>query len=212
MTLLFDALIIVLIFLLFGYLHSLFASIKIKKRLVKQIGNRIAFYRLFYNAVSLITFLVAYMLAPKPELVIYDLDYPWDIVIFGVQFSSLIGFLWASSAISLWEFLGVAQIKRFYRGEYNPEELDERYRLIKTGAFKYSRHPIYFFSILFLGLRPTMSFFYLVFFICLTMYFIIGSIYEEKKLIELFGDEYVQYQKNTPRLVPVKIFNNHKES
>jgi protein-S-isoprenylcysteine O-methyltransferase Ste14 len=49
-----------------------------------------------------------------------------------------------------------------------------------------------------------------VFFICLTGYFIVGSIYEEKKLVELFGDEYVQYQKNTPRLVPLKLFNKSK--
>jgi len=210
MTLVIDAIIIIILFLLFGYSHSILSSNKLKKKLAEQVGEKIAFYRLFYNVISLITFFIAYELAPKPGIIIYDLNYPWDIVIFVVQFFSLIGLIWAASAVSLWEFLGIAQIKRYYEGKYNPRELDERYVLKKTGAFKYSRHPIYFFSILFLGFRPIMSFFYLVFFICLTLYFIIGSIYEEKKLVELFGEEYVQYQKNTPRLVPLNIFNKNK--
>ncbi|MDZ7765799.1 MAG: methyltransferase [Melioribacteraceae bacterium] len=139
---------------------------------------------------------------------VYDLNYPWDIVILMFQIISLIGLIWAASAVKLFEFAGIAQIKRYYKGEYNVKELDERYELKKTGAFKYSRHPIYFFSILFLGLRPTMDFFYLIFFICLTLYFIIGSIYEEKKLVELFGSEYVQYKKETPWLVPLKILKS----
>ncbi len=205
MTLFLDALIIVILFLLFGYSHSLLASNKLKRNLTEQIGDKVAFYRLFYNVISLVTFYLVYKLSPKPAVIIYDLNNPWDIVILVFQFFALIGFIWAASAVNLWEFMGIAQIKRYYRGEYNTNELDERYELKKTGAFKYSRHPIYFFSILFLGLRPTMDFFYLVFFVCLTLYFIIGSIYEEKKLIELFGDQYVQYQKETPWLVPLKI-------
>lgn len=210
MTLLIDALIIVFLFVLFGYSHSILASNKLKKKLVEEIGDKIAFYRLFYNVVSLITFYLIYELSPKPGLIIYDLVYPWDIVIFIVQLFALIGFFGAASAVNIWEFLGIAQIKRYYRGEYDIKELDERYQLKKTGAFKYSRHPIYLFSILFLGLRPVMSFFYLVFFICLSLYFIIGSIYEEKKLVELFGNEYVQYQKSTPRLIPIKFFYHNK--
>lgn len=206
MTLLLDTLIIVVLFLLFGYSHSLLASNKVKRKLAEQIGDKIAFYRLFYNITSVLTFFLIYVLSPKPDLIIYDLIYPWDIVIFVVQLFALIGFLWAASAVNASEFFGIAQIKRYLNDSYNPSELDERYELKKIGAFKYSRHPIYFFSILFLGLRPTMDFFYLVFFLCLTIYFIVGSIYEEKKLTELFGDEYVQYQKETPWMVPIKFF------
>ncbi len=208
MTIVLDALVIVALWFLFGLSHSILASNNLKRKLIEQIGEKVAFYRLFYNISSLILFLVIYQVAPKPGITLYDLIYPWDIIILVFQIFSLIGLIWAASSVNLWEFLGIAQIKRYYRGEYNTSELDERYELKKSGAFKYSRHPIYFFSILFLGLRPTMSFFYLVFFICLTLYFIIGSIYEEKKLVELFGDEYVQYQQETPRLVPIKFFNN----
>lgn len=208
MTLALDALIIFALFVLFGYSHSILASNKLKRKLIDKIGEKVAFYRIFYNIISLLTFYLVYKLSPKPGAVVYDLNYPWDIVILVLQILSLIGLIWAASAVNLWEFVGIAQIKRYYKDRYNVKELDERYELKKTGAFKYSRHPIYFFSILFLGLRPTMDFFYLIFFICLTSYFIIGSIYEEKKLVELFGDEYVKYQRETPWLAPLKILKS----
>ena len=171
-----NALIIILLFSIFGYFHSFLASNKIKRTIAEKAGDKIAFYRLFYNAVSLISFFLIYELSPKSGIIIYDLNYPWDIVILVLQFFALLGFLWAASKVDLLEFVGIKQIKRWMDGNYNSAELDEKYVLKIEGAFKYSRHPIYFFSILFLGLRPTMSFFYLIFFICITAYFIIGSI------------------------------------
>jgi len=48
--------------------------------------------------------------------------------------------------------------------------------------------------------------FYLTFFICIVAYFYIGSYYEEKKLVRLFGDVYENYRKEVPRIFPVKFF------
>ena len=208
MTLIIDALIIAALFGLFGYSHTFLASNKLKKNIAEKAGDKIAFYRLFYNAVSLISFLLIYGLSPKPGIVIYDLNYPWDIIIFVFQFFSLMGFVWAVSAIDVWEFLGIKQVIRRSKGIYNPGELDEVSELKVDGPFKYSRHPIYFFSILFLGLRPTMSFFYLIFYLCLTAYFIIGAVYEEKKLVEKFGERYEEYRRNVSMLIPYKIFKH----
>jgi protein-S-isoprenylcysteine O-methyltransferase Ste14 len=42
-------------------------------------------------------------------------------------------------------------------------------------------------------------------YICVIVYFYTGSIYEERKLIEIFGDEYIEYQKRVSRILPVKI-------
>ncbi len=100
------------------------------------------------------------------------------------------------------EFLGLTQIKRFTEGTYIIGDLDEKLELRIEGAFKHSRHPIYLFSSLFLILRPTMDFFYLIFLINMLLYFYIGSYFEEKKLVTIFGDEYRQYQKNVPKIFP----------
>ncbi|KAB2841082.1 MAG: isoprenylcysteine carboxylmethyltransferase family protein [Melioribacteraceae bacterium] len=206
-NLLIDVLIIIFLFVLFGISHTILASNKIKQRIVEGAGNKIAYYRLFYNFISLISFLIIYEISPKPDVVIYDLNYPWDIIILVPQVLSLFGLIWSVKHVDLKEFLGISQIKRYLKNEYKINELDEHSELIIKGAYKYSRHPIYFFSILFLGFRPVMDVFYLTFFFCLIVYFIIGSVYEEKKLVEKFGAEYLEYQKRVPALIPYKIFN-----
>lgn len=201
----FDVFIIIFLFTLFAFSHTLLASNKTKIALAEKLDAKIAFYRLFYNLSSLLFFIVFYASAPKPNVIVYDLQFPFDIITFALQVLSLIGLVWATRPIDLKEFLGTAQIERYLRGKYKVEDLDERQILRIEGAFKMVRHPIYLFSILFLGLRPTMSLFYFVMFICIVVYFYIGSIYEERKLVEKFGDEYRKYQKRVPRLFPVKI-------
>ncbi len=197
-----DLLTIIFLFSLFAVSHTWLASIKLKENLTARIGNRIAFYRLFYNISSIVIFSAFYALAPKPDAVVYDLRFPFDMITFALQVLSLAGFIWASQSISFREFSGIAQIERYMHGEYIIEELDEKQELKLDGAFKYSRHPIYFFSILFLGLRPTMNLFYLTFFLCAVVYFYAGTFYEEKKLVRMFGDRYADYQKSVPRMVP----------
>lgn len=202
MTYVFDILIVVVLFFLFASSHSLLAAFDVKKRIVEKVGNKIAFYRLFYNISSILVFIAIYYLSPKPNVLIYDLQFPFDLIIFGIQLLGLIGFFWAGSYINLREFLGVTQIKRYYEGKYSVNDLDEYHELVIKGPFKLSRHPIYFFSIIILVFRSTMDLFYLVFLVCMILYFYIGSVYEEKSLEKRYGEKYKDYKKNVPRLIP----------
>lgn len=201
----FDVLIIILLFAAFSVSHTWLASIKLKESLALKLGNKIAFYRLFYNVSSMVIFFVFYAISPKPDLIVYDLRFPFDIITFALQVLSLAGLIWAARSVSLKEFSGIAQIERYLNGTYNTGDLDEKLVLKIEGAFKFVRHPIYFFSILFLGLRPAMNLYYLVMFICIVIYFYVGSFYEERKLVKFFGDEYREYQKKVPRIFPVKF-------
>lgn len=203
-----DTFLIVLLFSLFAFTHSFLASNKIKERLIKNIGEKIAFYRLFYNLTSVIFFLTFLFLAPKPDVIIYDLHYPFDIITFVLQIISFLGLLWSLKGIDLKEFLGIAQLMRYIKGEYNIDDVDAIENFRVEGAYKFVRHPVYFFTILFLGFRPSMDLFYFVTFICIVIYFYIGSIYEERKLVKKYGVIYSEYQKRVPRLIPYKIFIN----
>ena len=203
-----DIFIIILLFTLFAFSHTLPASNKTKKAIAEKLGEKIAFYRVFYNLSSLLLFIVFYVVAPKPNVIVYDLQFPFDIITFALQVLSLIGLVWATRPVNLNEFIGVSQIKRYLRGEYKVEDLDEKQTFKIEGAYKMVRHPIYFFSILFLGLRPTMSLFYMVMFFCIVIYFYVGSIYEERKLIEAFGNDYLEYQLRVPRIFPLNFRRN----
>lgn len=202
----FNVLILLILLGIWGFVHSLLASLKVKKFIQQQFGKAIAFYRLFYNLFSLITLYLIWEYAPHPSTKIYRLNPPFDYLVLIPQFLSLIGIIWSFRYISLKEFLGLNQAERFINKEFSENELDEKMTFRIEGPYKYTRHPIYFFSILFLVFRAEMDLFYLTVVIVFITYFYIGSVYEEKKLVEVFGDVYQEYQKNVPRIFPVKLF------
>jgi len=202
-------------FILFALLHTLLASFKVKSILAKRIGSAMAFYRLAYNIIFLWLFWYLYEYLPRPEAELFDLKYPWDIIILIPQFLSLAGIIWTFRYFSPGEFLGISQIRRWMtgnfieglegdlQGERNSKDVfDEKLTLKIEGPYKVVRHPLYLFTIIFLILRPTMDLFYLVFLIFLIAYFYIGSFYEERKLVSAFGDRYRKYQESVPRLFP----------
>jgi protein-S-isoprenylcysteine O-methyltransferase Ste14 len=210
MNYVFDVIFIVILFAIFGYTHSLLASLKIKIWFRKTLGDLIAFYRLFYNLVGLLSVYLIYELSPKPHIIIYDLPNPYDLIILIPQLLSLAGVFWAFKYICFKEFLGLDQIKRFFEKRYTTE-LDEEFTLRIEGPYRYSRHPVYFFSITFLLFRPVMDLFYLTFFICIVAYFYIGSYYEEKKLVRQFGEIYENYKKEVSAIFPFKIFKPYNQ-
>jgi methanethiol S-methyltransferase len=210
MSLVLDVSIIAALFAVFGYTHSLLASEKVKIQFKKIFGELIAFYRLLYNFIGLLSLYLIYELSPKPHIIIYDLPNPYDLVVLIPQFLSLAGVLWVFRYICLKEFLGLNQIKRFIEKRYTTE-LDEEFTLRIEGPYKYSRHPVYLFSITFLMFRPVMDLFYLTFFICIVAYFYIGSYYEERKLVIQFGEVYENYKKEVPRIFPVKFLKPYNQ-
>jgi methanethiol S-methyltransferase len=210
MTYVFDVLIIFLLFFVFSFLHSLLASIKVKKYIKENFNSLIAYYRLGYNFFSLISLYVIYEFSPKPHLIIYDLKNPFDIIVLVPQLLSLIGIFWAGRYICVKEFLGINQIKRAVNQNYN-SELDEDMTLTIGGPYRFMRHPLYFFSIIFLLFRPVMDLFYLTFFICVVIYFYVGAYFEEKKLVNYFGDVYVNYKKMVPGIIPYKLFKPYNQ-
>lgn len=76
--------------------------------------------------------------------------------------------------------------------------------LQQNGLHKLVRHPLYFGTLLFvwglLVMFPLLSNFIAA--IVLTVYVIIGIQLEEKKLLLEYGDEYVEYSKKVPKLIP----------
>ena len=207
-----DVLIILFSFAAFAFLHSFLASNKIKKILAEQYERRVAFYRLIYNLISLFTFYLLYESVPHPILIIYDLPYPFDFIVLVPQFLGIAGIIWSLRYFDVREFLGINQVFRLLNKEYDPSELDEKLTLQIKGPYKICRHPVYFFSIIFLMFRAEMDLFYLTFLVAIIIYFYVGSFYEERKLVEKFGEEYLQYQNSVPRIIPLIFLNKNSGS
>ena len=76
--------------------------------------------------------------------------------------------------------------------------------VIRTGAFRIVRHPIYTGAILFyLGATViSMSIASAAFWILIIIFYILIARYEERILAEKFGEDYINYKKNVGMLFP----------
>jgi protein-S-isoprenylcysteine O-methyltransferase Ste14 len=82
---------------------------------------------------------------------------------------------------------------------------DRGNKLCTTGAFKYIRHPLYaaFLSVFNFGLAVYLNSYFFIFWAILLhpiWHYIIR--YEEKMMIDIFKEEYVEYKKRTGRFFP----------
>lgn len=82
---------------------------------------------------------------------------------------------------------------------------DRGNKLCTTGAFKYFRHPLYaaFLSVFNFGLAIYLNSYFFIFWAVLLhpiWHYIVS--YEERLMIDIFKEEYVDYQKKTGRFLP----------
>jgi methanethiol S-methyltransferase len=201
-----NALLIFLTLMAFGIVHSLLASHEAKQIAQRLLGRNVATatYRLVFNVLALATILPAlYLVFRLPDRELYRFSAPWDSIALGLQVLAALGLLYSVYQMDAWFFLGLRQL-----GE--PPQLGLRYsidststpQLVTNGLHRFVRHPLYTTSLIVLYLASPMSLNWLAFAVSCNVYFFIGSIFEERKLVHEFGDAYRLYQQRIPRLVP----------
>ncbi len=194
-------------FIFWSVLHSITASAGFKIMIRSWVGQRPydGLYRLTYNLFSAITFLPVLWLLTTivPNDVIWRVPQPFSYLFVLIQLIGVVGLIVSLLQTDLMRFAGIGQAARFLRGE---EEINPPPTLVTRGTYAYVRHPLYFFSLLILWFLPIMTWSTLLFSVLSTIYFWVGSILEERRLISTFGDEYSRYQQQVPRLLPIKLF------
>jgi len=76
-------------------------------------------------------------------------------------------------------------------------------KIIKTGVYKISRHPMYFatFIIALSASIASLSWLFLVLSIIMMFFFRKEALIEERYCLKIFGEEYKDYIQNTPRWI-----------
>ncbi|MBN1218447.1 MAG: isoprenylcysteine carboxylmethyltransferase family protein [Anaerolineae bacterium] len=182
---------------LYAVVHSLLASLSVKAWVRHIFGpGTDRWYRLAYNAFAVITLLPLFLLlAILPDQTLYIVPTPWCwLMLFG-QLLMLLGLGIAFLQTGLFDFLGLAQLFITRPAQNNLFRVD--------GFYRWVRHPLYSFSLLLLWLTPVMSVNLLTIYLLFTLYFYLGSIHEERRLLAEFGAAYRDYQQRVPRLIPM---------
>jgi protein-S-isoprenylcysteine O-methyltransferase Ste14 len=180
------------LWLSFFVLHSVLAAIPIKNYLIDTFGISPRLYRLQYVILSTVHLMaIFFYTASIPSRFLIQPN-PWT-NFFGLSFGAL-GVIIAVKAFRSYDgkaFFGLSDLSK--EDEFRTE-----------GLLKHVRHPLYAGSIILLigfwAYIPNIG--NAISVLLMIAYFRIGIYFEEKKLIRLFGEEYLVYRKETPMLLP----------
>lgn len=179
-----------------GALHSWMASLPVKAWVERALGKPAArAYRLFYNGAAFVTLLPVLALARLlPDVRLYAIPSPWLALTLLLQALSVGALLLGVKQTGAGAFLGVDQL--WEEGSQGAP------RLVDGGLYRWVRHPLYTAGLVFIWLAPVMTANLLAFNLGLTAYILVGIHFEERKLLEEFGERYAAYRGRTPMLVP----------
>ncbi len=183
----------------FVTLHSVLISIAVTDFAQRRLGRHYRFYRLFYNAVALIT------IAP---LLVYTARmagpafFTWSGPLVGLKWlTNLAGVLLFAAALRHYSFLHLLGARQILEGDRPIAAAPGG--IVSKGVLGLIRHPFYSGALLLFwaqdldGTRLMVN-------TILTVYVVIGTRLEERKLIREFGDEYIAYQKQVSMFFPWK--------
>jgi methanethiol S-methyltransferase len=183
---------------LYGLVHSLLASLKAKEMAAVWLGAGFKWYRLAYNIFATISLLPVLALAIiMPDKPIYDIPSPWNALLILLQLVGAGISCIAAFQTGIGYLSGLKQLM-----ETSTSGSPVVNRLETGGLYQYVRHPIYSGAILFLWTSSQLTWNSLALKLALTLYFILGAMVEEKKLVAEFGDTYRAYRLHTPMLIP----------
>ena len=191
--------VLIIITSLWCALHSALISVSVTRVLKKVTRSHYRYYRLFFNVFALLSLL--------PVLIYYyslrtEAFFDWEgglrilqiiFIILGVALLLL-----GAKKYDARRFFGIAQLN-----EKHSTSLNASGQLDTSGIHQLIRHPWYTALLLILWSRP-LDPSTLIINTVFSVYLIIGSWLEERKLVMEFGDAYRQYQQDVSMLLPIK--------
>lgn len=183
---------------LFGLQHSAMARQEFKAQWTKIVPKSVerSTYVLF-SSLCLIT--LFYFWQPL-GITIWQVNNPIfrNLLYAGFGFGWLI-ILASTFLINHFDLFGLRQVYLYLRGQdYSPLQF------VTPGPYNYVRHPLYVGWLLTFWSTPTMTIAHLVFAVVTTVYILIGIQLEERDLVKMHGQAYVDYRDRVPMLIPFR--------
>ena len=188
--------VLALSWLAYFVVHSLLASLWLKSWFAAHFPASLPVYRLAFNGLAVLTLLPILWLsftAPGPALWAWRGPAAW--LANGVALAACAGFVASLKHYDSRSFLGVRQWTS------RQQRVGDEEDLALSPFHRHVRHPWYFFALLLIWSRD-MSSATLFSAVLTTIYLIVGSWLEERKLLVYHGAIYRRYMKCVPGLLP----------
>jgi protein-S-isoprenylcysteine O-methyltransferase Ste14 len=179
----------------FAALHSFLASLTAKRAARRRFGDLVdPWYPVFFSAVAVVTVLpMAALLAIFPGKMLYVIPAPWFWLFIAAQILVGIG--------SLRAFLD-APHRFLIRAQLAGQQSPDSFSLAIRGIYCRIRDPFLLSGFLLIWLTPFMTENLLIAYLMITVYLFLGSIHWESRLVFQFGQAYLAYKSEVPRMIP----------
>jgi methanethiol S-methyltransferase len=193
---------LIILWIVWCAIHSGMISLTLNAYLKIKFGRYYKFYRLFYNLVALITLIPLFLYSQSLKGPVL---FQWEGYMTFIQFSllAIVITLFIAGGIKydMLQFSGIRQIK----SGKSHSALSESGEINTSGILSLTRHPWYLAGIIFIWVAyREMYVSTLIVNILLTIYLVIGTMLEERRLITEFGDSYRDYMRRVSMLFPSK--------
>jgi protein-S-isoprenylcysteine O-methyltransferase Ste14 len=143
---------------------------------------------------------------PVPE-VVWSFDNPIaQVILLSIFGTGWVVVLASSFLIDHFDLFGLRQSYFCLRGwEYKHPVF------VKRAFYKYVRHPLMVGFLLAVWATPTMTVGHLIFALGITGYILLGTLIEERDLVKLLGEDYREYQRTTPKFIPIPRLGAEKK-
>jgi hypothetical protein len=187
-----------LLSLLFFLQHSIMVRKGVRMGLANLIPDD--YYSAFYAFSSGITLLFTMLLWQKipGPIVTAGGVYYW--MLRALFFLCFVGFYWGSKSLGPFDPFGVKKIKRLIQNRET-----RIMPLTIRGAYRWVRHPLYFFFLIMVWSCPELTADRLLFNIIWSLWIVAATMLEERDLVYDFGDQYRTYQMQVPMILPYRI-------
>jgi protein-S-isoprenylcysteine O-methyltransferase Ste14 len=188
---------IALAWIAYGAIHSLLASLTIKKAIARRWPNAMPAYRLAFNIFAVVALIpVLWLVYSVGGAWLWRWTGVWAWLGNGLALAAIAGVMISPVGYDMAEFLGLRQIRQRDRSTWDREG----FRI--SALHRHVRHPWYCLNLILVWTRD-MNGPLLISAIAITLYFVIGSMLEENKLVAMHGDAYREYRRRVPGLIPL---------
>lgn len=192
-----EHLLIITSFIAYFALHSLLASLWLKQRVARCCPGLLPYYRLGYNLLAVVLALpLLYLVWRYPGEPLWQWRGLGSYLADGLGLIALIVLLYSLRLYDMGEFLGLRQA----RGKVH--EIGDMEHFQISPLHRYVRHPWYFLILVIIWSRDMASN-QLLIYLLVTLYLVIGSRLEERKLIVYHGEVYRDYRRHVAGLIPL---------
>jgi protein-S-isoprenylcysteine O-methyltransferase Ste14 len=184
---------------LFAVQHSTMARPWFKRMWTRVIPKQAE--RSTYVLISSVLMILLFALWQPIGGVVWKVEQPaLRPVLYGLFALGFLLVLLSTFLINHFDLFGLRQVYLYLRGK--------EYTQLRFGTpilYRHVRHPLYLGWLLAFWATPTMTIAHLVFALATTAYIFMAIQFEEKDLIDAYGDDYRRYKQNVPMIVPVRI-------